>query len=138
MLVQPYLSFEGCAEEAINFYVKAIGAEVIMLMRMKDSPEPHPPGMMPPGSENKIMHAALKIGDSLVMASDGTCTGHSKFGGITLSLSASGSAQARRLFNALAEGGKAVMPLAKTFFAAQFGVLEDRFGVSWMVISEQE
>src|SRR6202521_5632819 len=79
MLVQPYLSFDGRCEEAIEFYRKALGAETTMLMRFKESPEPPPPGMVPPGSENKIMHASLRIGDTIVMASDGACQGNPGF-----------------------------------------------------------
>ena len=133
MKVQPYLFFEGRCEEAIEFYKKAIGAEVLMLMRMKESPEPQPPGMMPPGSENKIMHAALRIGDTEVMASDGMAKGKPEFKGVFLSLSAANEAEADRLFNALADGGQVQMPIGKTFFSPRFGMVADRFGVSWMV-----
>src|SRR5919199_2874959 len=135
MKVQPYLFFEGRCEEAIEFYKKALGAEVLMLMRMKESPEPHPPGMMPPGSENKIMHASLRIGDTEVMASDGMAKGKPEFKGVSLSLSTSSEAEADRLFNALAEGGQVQMPIGKTFFSPRFGMVTDRFGVSWMVIA---
>ena len=134
MHVQPYLFFDGRAEEAINFYKKAIGAEVQMLMRFKESPEPPPPGMVPPGSENKIMHASLKIGDTQVMASDGHCQAKPSFEGFSLSLNARDEAEADRMFAALADGGKVEMPLAKTFFAKRFGSVSDRFGVGWMVI----
>ena len=137
MQVQPYLSFEGRCEEAIEFYKRAVGAEVTMLMRYRESPEASPPGMIPPGSEDKVMHSSLKIGDSVVMASDGGCSGKPNFGGIALSLAVKDAAAAARAFDALAEGGKVNMPLAKTFFASQFGMLADRFGVSWMVIAEQ-
>jgi PhnB protein len=133
MKVQPYLFFEGRCEEAIEFYKTALGAEVIMLMRMKESPEPHPPGMMPPGSENKIMHAALRIGDTEVMASDGMAKGQPEFKGVFLSLTTADEAEADRLFNALCEGGNVLLPIGKTFFSPRFGMVADRFGVSWMV-----
>jgi PhnB protein len=133
MIVEAYLNFEGRAEEALEFYRTALGAEVVMLSRYKDSPEPPPPGMMPPGSENKVMHASFRIGKSTLMASDGHCTGQPHFQGISLTLSPENVAVAERAFAALADGGKVMMPLGKTFFAAAFGMLADRFGVNWMI-----
>ncbi len=135
MQVQPYLSFEGRAEEAIEFYKKALGAEVTALMRMKEMPGTPPPGMVPPGSENKVMHAALKIGDSVVMASDGRVSGKPNFQGISLSITAVDDAEAEKVFAALSDGGQVQMPLAKTFFASSFGMVADKFGVSWMVVA---
>jgi PhnB protein len=132
--IEPYLFFDGRCEEAIEFYRRALGAEVTMLMRFKDSPEPPQPGMVPPGSDNKIMHANLLIGDAMVMASDGRCAGKPGFEGFSLSLTAANAAEADRLFAALAEGGQVQAPLAKTFFSPRFGMVADRFGVSWMVI----
>jgi PhnB protein len=133
MHVQPYLFFDGRCEEAVEFYKKALGAEVMMLMRFKDSPEPQPPGMVPPGSEDKVMHASFRIGDSTVMASDGQCLGKLAFQGFSLSISASDTAEADRLFNALGDGGQVQMPLTETFFSPRFGMVADRFGVCWMV-----
>ena len=135
MKVQPYLFFDGRCEEAIEFYKKALGAEVLMLMRFSDSPDPPPPGMVPPGSENKIMHSAMRIGDTEVMASDGHCMGKAAFQGVSLSVSASSEAEADRLFKALADGGQVQMPIGKTFFSPRFGMVADRFGVSWMVVT---
>ena len=134
MLIQPYLMFEGRCEEAIEFYKKALGAEVVMLMRYKESPDPTPPGMIPPGSENKVMHSSLRIGESIVMASDGGCGGKPTFQGITLSISARDAAEADRLFAALSDGGQVRMPIGKTFFSPRFGMVADKFGVGWMVI----
>ena len=136
MLVQPYLSFEGRAEEAIEFYKKAVGAQVTMLMRFNETPEQPPPGMMPAGSERKIMHSSMTIGDTVVMATDGYCSGKSKFDGISLALTAKDDAEAKRLFDNLAEGGEVTMPLNKTFFASSFGMLKDSFGVPWMVVTQ--
>ncbi len=133
MLVQPYLFFDGRCEEAIQFYTRVLGAKVEMMMRYKENPDPQP-GMVPPGSDDKIMHAAIQIGDTVVMASDGMCTGQPSFKGFSLSLSARDEAEAKRLYAALAEGGQAQMPLGKTFFSPAFGMVADRFGVSWMVI----
>lgn len=135
MQVQPYLNFEGRAEEAVEFYKKAIGAKVTMVMRNKESPHEPPPGMLPPNSGDKIMHSAMTIGDSVVMATDGRVSGKPKFDGISLSLTAKDDAEAKKLFNNLAEGGQVTMPLNKTFFASSFGMLNDKFGVSWMVIA---
>jgi PhnB protein len=134
MLVQSYLFFNGRCEEALNFYRKAVGAEVPMLMRFKDAPQPSQPGMVPPGSENKVMHATFSIGETTVMASDGQCQGQPSFQGFALSITAANEAEADRLFGGLSDGGEVRMPLGKTFFSPRFGMLTDRFGVSWMVI----
>ena len=114
MQVQAYLFFAGRCEEAVEFYKKALGAEVEMIMRFKDSPEPPQPGMVPPGSENKIMHVSFRIGDSMVMASDGRCEGAPSFQGFSLSLTVANEAEAGRVFAALSEGGQVQMPLSKT------------------------
>lgn len=134
MQVQPYLDFSGRCQEAIDFYKRAIGAEVTMLMHFKDCPEP---SAVTPENKDKVMHAALKIGDSTVFASDGRCGGTTNFHGIALALDAKDAADAKRLFGALAEGGQVNMPLTKTFFSPAFGMLADRFGVGWMVIAPQ-
>ena len=132
--VQPYLFFDGRCEEAIEFYKSALGAKVDGLMRFKDSPEPVPAGMCAPGSEDKVMHAAFRIGDSLVMASDGMAGGKPEFKGFSLSVNAATEAEADKLFAALGKGGQVQMPLGKTFFSPRFGMVADRFGMSWMVI----
>ena len=134
MNVEPYLFFEGRCEEAVEFYRRALGAEVTALKRFKDSPELPPPGMVPPGAENKVMHANFRIGDTTVMASDGRCTGKPSFQGFSLSIDAASDAEADRLFAALGDGGQVQMPMSKTFFSSRFGMVADRFGVSWMVI----
>jgi PhnB protein len=133
LFVQPYLFFNGSCEEAIEFYRKALGAEVEMMMRFKESPEPLPPGAVPPGFENKIMHSCVRIGQTTVMASDGDSTDKPSFQGFSLSLSVPNEAEADRAFNALADGGQVKMPLAKTFWSPRFGMLEDRFGIGWMI-----
>ena len=133
MKVEPYLFFNGHCDEAVEFYKKSLGAEVTMLMRFKDSPEPYPPGTVPPGAENNVMHASFRIGDTTVMASDCCSTGQTNFQGITLSLAVANEAEAERKFTALADGGKVQMPLAKTFWSPRFGMVTDRFGVAWMV-----
>lgn len=133
MLVQPYLFFEGRCEEALEFYRTALGAEILMLMRYKDNPEPQVPDMCPPGSDNKVMHASFRLGESTLMASDGLCNGKPSFQGFSLSLTVPGVAEAERLFGVLGAGGQVQMPLGKTFFSPLFGMLADRYGVSWMV-----
>ncbi|HJV24173.1 MAG TPA: VOC family protein [Aromatoleum sp.] len=135
MKVQPYLFFDGRCEEALEFYGKVLGAEVTMMMRFSDSPEPHQPGMVPPGAEDKIMHANLRIGDTEVMASDGRCTGQTNFQGFSLAAAVPNAAEAERVFAALGEGGQVQMPLTKTFWSPSFGMVADKFGVSWMVMA---
>ena len=132
MQVQPYLFFEGRCEEAIEFYKKALGAKVEMLMRYKESPDP---STCPVPDGEKIMHACMRIGDTQVMASDGMCKGNPSFQGFSLSVTAADDADADRLFAAISNGGQVQMPLAKTFFASSFGMAADRFGVLWMVIA---
>lgn len=138
MQVQPYLFFEGRCEEAIEFYRKTLGAEVTMLMRFKEMPEPRPDGVVTPENANKVMHASLRIGESTVNVSDGNCQGAPGFHGFSLTVQAHDEAEADRLFNALAEGGTVRMPMAKTFFSPRFGMLADRFGVGWMLIVHAE
>ena len=134
MKLQPYLFFDGRCEEAIEFYKRTVGAEVVNLVRFKDSPEP--PTMMAPGSENKVMHVSLKIGDSEIMASDGANTGTTNFHGFSIALSVKSEAEADRIYNALADGGTIRMPLSKTFFSPRFGMLADKFGLGWMIMTE--
>ncbi len=138
MQVQPYLMFNGRCEEALEFYKKTLGAQVTALMRFSESPEPPPPGCAPVDGQ-KIMHSAFTVGESTVMASDGmTVDGKPVFQGVSLSLIAKDEAEAKRLFDGLGNGGQVQMPLGKTFFSPAFGVLADRFGVSWMVVVMHE
>jgi PhnB protein len=132
MQVQPYLFFDGRCEEALAFYQRALGAEVTTLLRNKDNPQADLCG---PGVEEKVMHTCFRIGDTSVMASDGQCLGRASFQGFSLSLDARDEAQAEQLFAALADGGKVQQPLISTFFSPRFGVVADRFGVSWMIVA---
>lgn len=136
-IVQPYLFFGGLCDEALAFYRTALGAEVEMLLRFRDSPMPPPPGVLAPGFEDKVMHASFRVGDTTLMASDG-CQPGANFSGFSLSLSVTTEAEARRLFDALADGGTVTMPLAATFWSPCFGMLTDRFGVGWMVNTTTE
>jgi PhnB protein len=134
MQLSPYLFFDGRTEEALNFYRDAIGADVVMMLRWKDSPDPQ---MTPPGGDaSKVMHARFRVGDTTVMASDGR-EGQPAFQGFALNITAKNAAEAERLFGALGAGGQVQMPLSKTFFSPSFGMVADRFGVSWMVYVEQ-
>jgi PhnB protein len=133
MPTTPYLFFEGRAEEAIGFYAAALGAQTRMMMRFREAPDPPPPGMLPPGQEDRVMHAEIAIGEATLMVSDGGCSGAATFSGFAVSLPAADEAQARRWFDALAEGGVVRMPLGATFWSPAFGVVQDRFGVPWMI-----
>jgi len=133
-IVQPYLFFDGRCDEALEFYRKALDAEVTALFRFKDSPES---STCAPGSEDKVMHANFRVGETQVMASDGRCGGKPNFEGFALSLSVPTEAEADRFFAALADGGQVVMPLVKTFYSPRFGMVNDRFGVCWMIIVPQ-
>jgi PhnB protein len=134
MQVQSYLFFNGRCEEAIEFYKTALGAKVEMLMRFKDAPEGgHKPT---PGTENKIMHSSVRIGDTVVMASDGMAEGNPEFKGFSLTLNARDVAEADRLFAALSDGGQVRQPMIETFFSPRFGMLADKFGVGWMIMAE--
>ena len=133
MQVQPYLMFDGRCDEALKFYRDALGAEVISLMRFKDSPDPN--ACMPGIPGDKVMHAAFRVGQTEIFASDGRCQNQATFRGFSLSVSVDTEAQAEKLFAALGQGGQVQMPLGETFFARRFGMVADKFGVSWMVIS---
>jgi PhnB protein len=132
-VIEPYLFFNGKCEEAIEFYRKALGAEVEMIMRFKESPEPPKPGMVPPGFENKIMHASFRVGQTTIMASDGCSAERSHFEGFSLAISVASENEADRIFAGLSDGGQVRMPLGKTFWSPRFGMVEDRFGIGWMV-----
>lgn len=136
MKIEPYLHFNGRAEEALGFYEKALGAKVDMVMRFSESPDPHPAGRLPAGFENKIMHASLLIGEARVMLSDGGALTGQSLSGFSLSLQYDSESDARHAFAALADGGRITMPLGPTFWSPCFGMVTDRFGVPWMVTAE--
>lgn len=142
MNCEPYLFFNGCCEEALAFYVEHLGAEITALMRFSDAPPGDGPAdgcaAPPPADMSKVMHANLRIGDTVIMASDGMETGAPRFEGFALTLSVEDEARARQCFDALGQGGQPRMPLGPTFFAHQFGMVVDRFGVLWMVILPRE
>jgi PhnB protein len=131
MQVTTYLYFDGRCDEALDFYRSSLGAEVTCLFRFKDSPDPT---MSPPGGEDKVMHCGFRVGQTEILASDGHCTGQANFQGFALSLSPATVEEGERLFAALGDGGQVQMPLVETFFAARFGMVADRFGVTWMIV----
>jgi PhnB protein len=135
MNVMPYLNFDGRCEEALEFYKKSVGAKVDMMMRCKEAPEP---GQIKPGLEDKILHSSFTLGKSMIMASDGYNQNSPNFNGISLALSAATESEAKKWFDALADGGQVRMPLTKTFFSPAFGMLADKFGVPWMVVVSTE
>lgn len=132
-VVNSYLFFNGRCEEALEFYKKAIGAKPGMIVRNNQSPEPPPPGTLPPGFENKILHCDFTIGNTMLFASDG-CEEQTNFNGFRLALTVATEEEAEKAFNALAEGGKVDMPLMKTFFSPKYGMLTDKFGLGWMIM----
>jgi len=132
-IVQPYLFFNGACEQALEFYKKALGAEVLLTMRYNESPEPIPPGRLAPGFENKIMHTSFRVGQTVVMASDGCAAEKPTFEGFSLSMAVATAAEVDSLFNALADGGKVEMPPTKTFWSPRFAMVTDRFGIGWMI-----
>ncbi|MFH0130649.1 VOC family protein [Variovorax sp. EL159] len=143
MKVQSYLSFEGRCDEALGFYKKALGAEVLQLLRYSEAPAPAPSdnadascgGAMPAG--DKVMHSVVRIGETELMASDGRCSGQAEFKGVMLALTANSDADAHKWFDALADGGQVMQPLIPTFFTSSFGMLTDRFGVGWLLVVKQ-
>ena len=137
MQVEPYLFFDGRCEEAIEFYKRAVGAKVEMMMRFKDNPDRPPPEAVSRDLDDKVMHACVTINGGAVMISDGHCQGQPKFSGFSLTLNARDETEAQRLFGALSEGGQVQMPLGKTFFSPSFGMVADKFGVGWMVMVPQ-
>ena len=138
MKIQPYLFFNGRCEEALDFYNSTLGAEVLMLMRFKDNPDKPGPECVAPALDDKVMHCSFRIGSDEIMASDGMGTGGPDFKGVSLSLSIDTPAEADRIFAALGEGGQVQMPIGQTFFSPRFGMVADRFGVSWMVIVQPQ
>ena len=137
MEAQTYLDFEGRCQEALDYYQRTLGAQVVMTMRHGEAPQQAPPGALPPGAESKIMHAAFRLGDTLVLATDGACSGKAQFGGFRLVLSVDSAAEVDRVFAALADGGTISQPLSATFFSPRFGMLVDRFGVGWAIMVPQ-
>ncbi len=133
MSVSPYLFFDGHCEEALAFYQATLNAQIEAMMRFSENPDPCNTA---PGTENKIMHASFRVGDTLIMASDGNCGGQKLFAGFSLTIETNTPEEAQRLFTALGESGQVQMPMTPTFFSPMFGMLADKFGMSWMVMAK--
>ena len=138
MQTQIYLFFDGRTDEALAFYKKTLGIEVEMLMRFKDAPGPDDPNCPPPPQPDAVMHSSFKLGGQTIMASDGNCGGKAEFKGFSLSLAVKTAGEADKLFAALSEGGQVTQPLIQTFFSPKFGMVQDKFGVEWMVLVSQD
>jgi PhnB protein len=138
MQTQIYLFFDGRTEDALDFYKKTLGIEVEMLMRFKDAPGPQDPNCPPPKNPNAVMHSSFKLGDQRVMASDGDSGGKPEFKGFSLTLAVKTEAEADKLFATLSDGGQVTQPLIPAFFSPKFGMLQDKFGVGWMVLVSED
>jgi PhnB protein len=138
MQVQPYLCFNGRCDEALDLYKKVFKTEIRFLMRFSEAPEGACGGAPTPDNwGDKVMHSEMPIGESSVMFTDGMSADPAKFDGISLTVIAADAAEADRLFAGLGEGGQVQMPLGETFFSPRFGMVADKFGVSWMVIVQK-
>jgi len=132
MDVQAYLFFDGKTDEALAYYAEKIGAKTEALMRFEECPAKE---QMPEATWSKVMHSNFRVGDTQIMASDGNCGGQATFAGFSLTINVETDEEAERLFNALAADGRVEMAMGPTFFASRYGMLVDKFGVSWMVIN---
>jgi PhnB protein len=139
--IKPYLFFDGRCDEALEFYTRTLGARVEQLFRFKDAPPQGDAlpqegcGPMTADMAEKVMHACVTIRGTMLFVSDGMCQGKPEFKGVSLALEMPTDAEAETVFAALGEGGQVQMPMAPTFFASRFGMVADRFGVSWMITS---
>jgi len=134
MQLNAYLTFNGNCAAALKFYEQHLGANIEMKMTFGESPAAE---QAPAGWRDKVMHARLAIGESILMASDAPPDRYNEPKGFSVSLSVKSPAEAERIFAGLAEGGTVQMPLQQTFWAARFGTLVDKFGIPWMVNCEQ-
>ena len=133
MDVHPYLFFGGDCREAMTRYQEVLGGQ-LDVMAMSDVPDGEP---VPEGSADMVMHAALMFGDTLLMASDDPTGGFEGVRGVAISVSAADADEARKVFDALAEGGEVHAPLEPTSFAAAFGMCTDRFGIPWLLTTDE-
>lgn len=137
MKVAPYLIFNGCCEEAFTAYAKIFGGEILAMMHFSDfapPPEGQPAFEVPEADKRKVMHARLKIGGDVIMASDnGPGRPAVRIDGISVQVGFDTVEEARRVFDALVDGGETIMPFEATFWARGFGACRDRFGVQWML-----
>ena len=130
MQLEPYIFFHGTCEEALNFYAACFGGEIVQLSRMSDSPPEH---QGDPSWAHKVMHATFRIGQSLIMASDGVNAAPQVFSGFSISIAADDVESGQKMFEALSDGGNVRMAWQRTFWTSGFGMVSDRFGIPWMV-----
>jgi PhnB protein len=135
MELNTYLGFNGCCEEAFTFYAETLGGTIAGVFRFGGSPME---GQVPADWKDKVMHATLTFGNATLMGSDNPPGHYEPTKGVALSVGVAGVEEAERVFAALSKGGKVTMPLQQTFWAPRFGMLEDRFGIPWMVNCESE
>lgn len=133
MKIHPYLNFNGNCAEAFAFYERVLGGRITMKQTFGESAMKD---QVPPAFQHLIMHVHLDVGDDAIMGSDATPDRYAPPQGVSVSLHIQQAAEGERVFNALAEGGRVTMPFSRTFWAAGFGMLVDRFGIPWMVNSE--
>jgi PhnB protein len=130
----PHLAFDGQCESAFKFYEQCFGGKIITMLNWADSPMAKE---APPGWSGKILHATLTVGDNILAGSDSLPGQYEGAKGFSILVGIDNSVEAERIFEALAENGAVVMPFQKTFWAAGFGMLTDRFGISWEINCEQ-
>jgi PhnB protein len=135
MQINAYLNFNGNCAEAFSFYEKCFGGKIEMMMTHKDAP---PDMQMSPEWKDKIMHVRMSVGSAVLLGSDAPANFYKTPQGLTASLGIEKGDEAKRIFTELAEGGTVTMALQKTFWAAHFGMVTDRFGIPWMVNCEKE
>lgn len=136
--INPYITLDGKASEAIAFYREAIGAEVIAVQTFDEMPS-DPPFTLPEEARDRILHALLKIGDTNLMLSD-TFPGQPQqtSSHVSIAIVISNENESRKVFETLSTGGKVIMPLQKTFWSGSFGMLIDKFDVQWQVSTEEK
>jgi PhnB protein len=134
MKLSPYLTFNGQCEAAFKFYEKCLGAKIVAMIPHTGTPAAE---HVPPEWGDKILHAALMVGDQFLFGSDAPPERYQAPKGISISIQIDDPAEAERIFHALAEGGQVGMPIQQTFWAVRFGMTDDRFGIPWMINCEK-
>jgi PhnB protein len=130
MQLNPHLNFNGDCEAAFKFYEKCLGAKITFMMPYEGSPVA---GEVAAAWRNKILHATLQVGDDVITGADAPPGRYEKPQGFSVTLGLKNPAEAERIFRALSESGSVTLPMQETFWAAQFGMLVDQFGIPWMI-----
>ncbi len=134
MRLNPYLNFDGKCAEAFAFYARCLGGQNLAIQTFRESPMAEHVG---PEDQDRVVHARMNVGDTVLMGSDSPSNRSSEAKGFAVSLSVDSAEEAERVFHALAEGGEIHMPIGETFWAVRFGMLLDQFGIPWMVNYER-